>query len=225
MLWHVLMRLRQAGFERIVINVHHFAGQIIRYLQDNHNFGMGTELLVSDESQGLLDTGGGLKRAARLFDSGSPVLIHNVDILSNADLNRLYDAGGKVNETAPYLGQNSVLLVSERPSTRHLFFADDMRLMGWRNETTGEEKKPLPDIRLSSLRPLAFSGIHVIAPSLLGRMNAPGSPWPDRFGIIDFYLWAAAERAVIGQEQAGLRLLDVGKLDTLEQAEQFIKQI
>ena len=87
LLWHVLQRLRQAGFQRIVVNVHHFAQQIIDYLAANDNFGL--DLRISDESDALLDTGGGIRKALPLLDEHSPVLIHNVDIMSNADLSAL----------------------------------------------------------------------------------------------------------------------------------------
>ena len=93
------------------------------------------------------------------------------------------------------------------------------------NNNEIKEKKPFPGLELTSFKPLAFSGIHVISPSLLWKMGDGHSPWGDRFSIIDFYLWAAAERNVIGQQQATLKLLDVGKQDTLHEAEQFIKQL
>ena len=89
LLWHVVMRLKASGFERVVVNVHHFAGQIVDYLEQNHHFGL--DIRVSDESDQLLETGGGIRHALPLFDQDSPVLIHNVDILSNARLAPLYD--------------------------------------------------------------------------------------------------------------------------------------
>jgi NDP-sugar pyrophosphorylase family protein len=224
LLWHVLTKLKHAGFERVVINVHHFADQVEQYVRENYPL-FGIDIRISNERQQLLDTGGGLKNARHLFDPEWPVLIHNVDILSNADLNQLYDAALQPNTSTPHLGDNSVLLVSERTTNRHLFFANDMHLMGWKNDTTGEEKKPFPGLELTSFKPLAFSGIHIISPSLLWKMGDGHSPWGDRFSIIDFYLWAAAERNVIGQQQATLKLLDVGKQDTLHEAEQFIKQL
>ena len=115
LLWHVIMKLKAAGYERIVVNVHHFAQQIIDYLQANANFGL--DIRISDERQQLLETGGGIKKALPLFDANAPILIHNVDILSNLDLCALpMDA--------------PLLVVSERKTKRYLQFDDTMRLVG-----------------------------------------------------------------------------------------------
>ena len=89
LLKHVIMEMKSAGFERIVVNVHHFADQIIDYLRTNNNFGL--DVCVSDEREMLLDTGGGVKKAMHFFDANSPILIHNVDILSNVDLKCIYE--------------------------------------------------------------------------------------------------------------------------------------
>ena len=94
LLWHVVMKLKAAGYERIVVNVHHFAQQIVDYLRANDSFGL--DIRISDESAQLLETGGGIKKALPLFDASEPILIHNVDILSNLDLGALTaEAGGK----------------------------------------------------------------------------------------------------------------------------------
>ncbi|MCR5712427.1 MAG: nucleotidyltransferase family protein [Prevotella sp.] len=206
LLYHVVMRLKEAGFERIVVNVHHFADQIIDYLKVNENFGL--DIRISDEREQLLETGGGIKKAMPLFDPNSPILIHNVDILSNLDLRRLpMDA--------------PLLVVSQRQTKRNLLFDDDMRLQGWTNIETGELKGPVADSHLSPLKKLAFSGIHVFHPSLTPLL----CEWQDRFPIMDFYLKACATHLIKGYEATDLRLLDVGKLDTLDQAEKFITNI
>ena len=115
LLWHVIHRLRQAGFGRIVINVHHFASQIVDYVHAHDDFGL--DIRISNEQETLLDTGGGIRHAAPLFDADSPVLIHNVDILSSVDLKQLYEAAGDA---------DAALLVSERTTKRYLLFdADD----------------------------------------------------------------------------------------------------
>lgn len=223
LLWHVLMKLKAAGYERIVINVHHFAQQIIDYLQANHDFGL--DIRISDETSGLLETGGGIKKARHLFDPASPVLIHNVDILSNLDLTALPT-------TAPQL------VVSPRKTTRYLLFTPDMRLAAWKNIATGEVRTPStylippppPPATVSGgspagfhspLTPLAFSGIHVFTPDLFPLMDA----WPDRFPIVDFYLSVCADRRIMGYVPNDLRLMDVGKIDTLDEAETFIQQL
>ena len=200
LLWHVIMKLKAAGYERMVVNVHHFADQIIDYLQSNDHFGI--DIRISDERDGLLETGGGIKKALPLFDPESPILIHNVDILSNLDLNALPT-------DAP------LLVVSPRQTKRYLLFDESLRLQGWTNIETGEVKGRMAEKRL------AFSGIHVFHPSLIPLM----ADWPDRFPIMDFYLKACGDHLIRGYEARDLRLLDVGKLDTLEQAETFIKQL
>ena len=200
LLWHVVMKLRAAGFERIVVNVHHFAQQIVDYLKANDNFGL--DIRISDETGGLLETGGGIKKAQSLFDPSSPILIHNVDILSNLDLQAVYEAG------------QSVLVVSERQTKRYLQFDDDLRLIGWKNVETGQVKG-------REGRSLAFSGIHVFSPSLFPLMAS----WPDRFPIMDFYLQACADHLIRGYEATNLRLMDVGKLDTLDEANDFINTL
>ena len=193
LLWHVLMKLKQNGFERIVINVHHFAQQIVDYLQANQNFGL--DIRISDETNELLETGGG--------------------ILSNAPLNDLYER--LLQPTVP----DALLLVSQRKTKRYLLFDDSLRMQGWTNVETGEIKGLDPSLAplRSSLRKLAFSGIHVLSPRLFPLF----ADMPNRFGIIDFYLKFCQQYAFMGMEQDDLRLMDVGKLDTLEEAEGFLK--
>ena len=217
LLWHVIMKLKAAGYERLVVNVHHFAQQIVDYLAENRNFGL--DIRISDESDQLLETGGGIKKALPLFDPTEPILIHNVDILSNLDLSALPT-------DAP------LLVVSQRNTKRYLMFDDDMRLRGWTNIETGELKGPIarsaPPLGSSKNVPcsifnvqchkLAFSGVHMFHPSLAPLL----SEWPDRFPIMDFYLKACADHLIRGYEATDLRLLDVGKLDTLQEAENFL---
>ena len=209
LLEHVVLRLKDAGYERIVVNVHHFADQIIDFLKEQDNFGL--DIRISDERDALLETGGGIKKALPLFDPTEPILIHNVDILSNLDLQSLP-------ADAP------LLVVSKRQTKRYLLFDDDMRLQGWTNIETGEVKGPIalnPQPSTLNLQPsaLAFSGIHVFHPSLTPLL----ADWPDRFPIMDFYLKACGDHLIRGYEAQDLRLLDVGKLDSLDQAEAFVK--
>ena len=205
LIWHVIQKLKQSGYERIVVNVHHFAGQIVDYLKANDNFGL--DIRISDETSQLLETGGGIKKALPLFDPSEPILIHNVDILSNLDLTALpMDA--------------PLLVVSERKTKRYLMFDGDMRLQGWTNIETGELKGPISQLSNlnSQLRKLAFSGIHVFHTSLAPLLDE----WPERFPIMDFYLKACGDHLIKGYEAKDLRLLDVGKLDTLDKAEEFV---
>lgn len=198
LLWHVVQKLKSTGFEHIVINVHHFAQQIVDYLKKNDNFGL--NILISDEANGLLETGGGIKKAQMLFDADSPILIHNVDILSNLDLNNVYEQATHA----------TTLVVSWRQTQRYLQFDEQMRLVGWKNNATGEVKG-------HEATPFAFSGIHVFHPSLFPLMEK----WPERFPIMDFYLKACEQHPIQGYEATQLRLMDVGKIDTLSEANLF----
>ena len=215
LLWHVIQKLKAVGYERIVVNVHHFAEQIVDYLKANDNFGL--DIRISDETNGLLETGGGIKKALPLFDPSEPILIHNVDILSNLDLtwglSPVCEAG-EAHGDCPLCESTpeAVLVVSQRKTKRYLQFDDEMRLIGWKNIETGEVKG-------REGRPLAFSGIHIFHPSLAPLME----DWPDRFPIMDFYLKVCADHVIRGFEAPHLKLLDVGKLDTLEQAEAFLE--
>ena len=229
----VIMNLAAAGVDRIVVNVHHFAEQIIDYLKDNDNFGL--DIRISDETAGLLETGGGIKKAAPLFDPAAPILIHNVDILSNVDLREFYQIAsqsekGKV-ENEEGRGKNeesnccdavdAVLLVSWRKTKRYLLFNDDMKLVGWTNIETGEVRSPYPELNPKECRMYAFAGIHALSPRLLKMMDE----FPDRFGIIDFYLKACATHNIKGYVKDDLKLMDIGKLDTLAQAEEFLEEL
>lgn len=243
----VIMNLAAAGVDRIVVNVHHFAGQIIDYLKDNDNFGL--DIRISDETAGLLETGGGIKKAAPLFDPADPILIHNVDILSNVDLREFYQIAsqsekGKVKSEESECGSekgkveneegrgkneesnccdavDAVLLVSWRKTKRYLLFNDDMRLVGWTNIETGEVRSPYPELNPKECRMYAFAGIHALSPRLLKMMDE----FPDRFGIIDFYLKACATHNIKGYVKDDLKLMDIGKLDTLAQAEEFLEEL
>ena len=222
----VIMNLAAAGVDRIVVNVHHFAEQIIDYLKDNDNFGL--DIRISDETDGLLETGGGIKKAAPLFDSIAPILIHNVDILSNVNLSEFYQIASRSEEGRVKSEESNccdavdaVLLVSWRKTKRYLLFDDDMKLVGWTNIETGEVRSPYPDLDPKKCRMYAFAGIHALSPRLLKMMDE----FPDRFGIIDFYLKACATHNIKGYVKDDLKLMDIGKLDTLAQAEEFLKEL
>lgn len=209
LLWHVVTKLKASGFQRLVVNVHHFASQIVDYLHANDNFGI--DIRISDESAALLETGGGIRKALPLFDVSSPVLIHNVDILSNVDVADFYDY-------ACDSAVDAMLLVSQRKTKRYLLFDDEMILDGWTNVETGEVKSPYPGLNPDDEKRLAFSGIHVLSPSIFPLLEA----MPERFGVMDFYLKYCHQRAFLGYEKKDLRLLDVGKLDSLDAAERFL---
>lgn len=204
----LLEKLARHGCTEAVINVHHFADMIEEWCASNDT---DISIRFSDERAELLETGGGIRHAMPLL-SGERFLIHNVDILSNADLARFYAEGE---------GKAATLLVSERKTQRYLLFDESMRLVGWINEATGQVKSPYPDLQPDKCRRFAFSGIHQIDPVLFPRFEG----WPAKFSIIDFYLSICRDVPVYGHLQEGFRLMDVGKLDTLTQAELFLKEI
>ncbi|MBR1755651.1 MAG: nucleotidyltransferase family protein [Bacteroidaceae bacterium] len=212
LLEHIILKLKAAGFERIVVNVHHFGQQIIDYLAAHDHFGL--DIRISDERAELLETGGGLKHARALFDPSSPILIHNVDILSDLDLAALYGAAGALGSAA--------LAISRRESAsgRYLLFDADRHLIGWTSECTGEVRSPYDDALARTALRAPFAGIHAFHPSLFPLMDA----WPERFYIIDFYLSICRDH-VIGGHLDHFRLIDVGKLDSLAEAETFLRQI
>ena len=212
LLKRVIFQLKDAGFTRIVVNVHHFSNQIIDYLRDNDNFGM--DIRISDESDKLLETGGGIKKAWPLFDQKEPVLIHNVDILSNVDLKKFY----QMEAETPLAAR---LLVSARKTKRYLLFDDTMRLVGWTNIETGEVKSPYKDLDPKQYKMCAFSGIHMVAPSLFPLMEEE----PDKFPIMDFYLRHCDKVRIEGYVKNDLKLMDVGKQETLKEAEQFLQNL
>ena len=211
LLERVIKRLADGNFDHLVVNVHHFSGQIIDFLRDHDNFGL--DIQVSDETDALLDTGGGIRKAQQLFDLRYPILIHNVDILTNIDLSAFVACGADA---------DALLLVSNRSTTRYLLFDDDMRLVGWTNISTGEVRSPYSHLDVESCHRLAFSGIHLFSPRLLPVLDIMQT---DDFSIIDFYLRICREHNIRGYNAHNLQLLDVGKQDTLAQAEDFIRQM
>ena len=208
-----IRKLQAQGYDRFVVNIHHFAQQIVDYVAQQDYAPL---VHFSDETEALLETGGGLKKAAPLFVDDEPVLIHNVDILDNVD----YNWFSHQHQT----DEDAVLLVSRRKTKRYLLFDNAMRLMGWKNIETGEIKSPYEYIRRTGLsqhgEPLnmfAFSGIHSFSPRLFPLMDR----FPDRFSIIDFYLSVCHRSHIVGLPKDDLEVLDVGKLDSLHDAEKF----
>jgi len=216
LLERLVQKLRKQGYDHFVINIHHFAPQIVEYVKQQDYAPL---VRFSDESNQLLETGGGLKKAQSLFSDELPILIHNVDILDNVD----YDWFTRQHE----VDEDAVLLVSKRTTKRYLLFDNAMRLMGWKNTETGEVKSPYEYVRRTGLSQhgeelnmFAFSGIHSFSPRLFPLMDR----FPDKFSIIDFYLSVCHRAKIVGLVKDDLKLLDVGKLDSLEQAEKFVKE-
>jgi NDP-sugar pyrophosphorylase family protein len=207
-----LSRLGAFGIREVIINVHHFPDMILEYLKTNDNFGMRID--VSREEV-LLDTGGGLKKAAYFFleDSNGlegPFILHNVDVMSTIDLQRMVQFHTENQALA-------TLAVQDRKTSRYLLFDDQLQLCGRRS---GHDQKDEFVRSSQQVRPLAFSGIHVISPRLFAMMTEEGV-----FSIIPSYLRLAAHgEKIVGFRADEYYWRDLGKPDGLMQAAQDMKQ-
>ncbi len=214
MLSRVIGRLAESGFTDAVINVHHFGDQIVGYINENR---VPLRISFSDETDALLDTGGGLLKAAPLLfrDGADSVLVHNVDILSNADLAGLM----KTHEDE---GNDITLLVSQRESSRCLYFSEDGRLEGWENLKTSE-RKPEGYVPSESSSRYAFSGIYVVGRRAIELMHGKG--YSGAFPIMDFMLAELKNLKIRCAVAADLELIDIGKPETLAKADSIICQL
>lgn len=215
LLHHLIDRLKSSvdddGQLSVVCNIHHFGQQIIDYAAANDNFGI--DIQFSDERELLLETGGGMKRALPLFRNSDPVLVHNVDILSNIDLRQFYESHSASTDAV------ATMLVSQRDTKRYLLFSPAThRLVGWTNIATNEVRSPYPGLNPDDCLRYAFSGIQIVSPQILPLMN----DWHGKFSIIDFYLCICDKVPIYCDFRSDLRLLDVGKIDVLAQAEEFV---
>lgn len=190
------------GFNKIIINVHHFAEQVINFIEQN-NFG--ADISISDERDKLLDTGGGLKKASQFFKDGKPFLLYNVDIISDLNLQTLYQANIKSNSIA-------TLTVRKRESSRYLLFNSENILCGWKNTKSGEL---ISSCSIDLLNEFAFSGIQIINPEIFSLM-----PDNDVFSMIDLYLDIMRDNKVIAHIDNDSFWLDVGKVESLKIAEE-----
>jgi len=211
LLEHVICKLIANGFDRIIVNVHHFAGQIIDFIEKNNAFG--ADIVISDERDALLDTGGGIKKAGWFLNEDEPFLVHNVDILSNLDLTALY------HYHCAHGGLAS-LVVNDRETSRYLLVDNDLRLAGWENRMTGEIKSPYAPFDARQCKALAFSGIHLLSPAVFQKMES----WSGKFSIIDFYLSIATGEDIYAYIPPMFQMIDVGTVDSLQKAEMFLSQ-
>ena len=205
----VLDKLVSAGYDDIVVNVHHFASMITDYLSSCSYSGV--RIRVSDETDLLRETGGGIRHARSLLENSGHFLIHNVDIISNLDLSSI---GKCIPE-----GALAALVVSERETSRYLLFDDGMRLAGWTNISTGEVKSPYGRIDPDKYHKYAFSGIHSMSSDVFKVFDDEG--FGERFPIMDFYLKVADRYPIYAIKPQNLRLIDVGKLNSLDKAEEL----
>jgi NDP-sugar pyrophosphorylase family protein len=200
-----ILYLQSFGIKEVMVNVHHFPEQIIETIHKHK--GWGSEISISDETGQVLETGGGLKKAAGYFDYGSFVLM-NADILTDLDLEAMIFYH---EEKKPLV----TLAVTNRKSSRHFLFDQDKRLCGWRNTKTGEEKI---SVSVSPLYEKAFSGIHLISPGIFPLMYQQG-----KFSIVDVYLGLAADYPILGFDHSGSKLVDVGRVESVEVAEKLFQ--
>lgn len=205
----VIRRLKHFGVTDIIVNVHHFGVQIISFLEKNNYFDI--NIVVSDERDQLLNTGGGLKKAEWFFEDGAPFLLCNTDILSNLDLGKFYEA---------HVASDALvtLAVRRRETSRYLIFSEDKKMQGWVNVKTGQMilRRPHP----GNCQLMAFSGLHIIDPKIFKMM-----PEDDSFSIIDVYLDLAANNNLMAYEEDASVWLDVGKPENLKKAASLLNTI
>lgn len=202
LLQHNIEYLQRYGIYDVVVNVHHFADQVIEAV--NYNQGWGSRVTISDERDALLETGGGLLKARPLLESDVPFLTLNVDILTDLNLHRLLD----------YHRQHRPLIsfgVTNRSSSRNFLFDSAYRLCGWRNSSTGQERI---SIAKAGLVPRAYSCVVVMEPQVFGLIRQSG-----KFSLTDTYLDLAPEHVILGYDHSGDKLVDVGKPESVAVAE------
>jgi NDP-sugar pyrophosphorylase family protein len=211
MLEITIRRLRTFGISEVIVNVHHFADMVAEYLKKNNNFGMRIEI---SREETLLDTGGGLKQAAWFFlenstHSNEPIVVHNVDVVSTIDLNRMLQAHREKRALA-------TLAVQERKSSRYLLFDGHRQLCGRRTDDNAAELAGNPH----EMQALAFSGVHVISSSLLSRITEDGA-----FSIINSYLRLAREgEKILAFRADDYYWRDLGRPESVAQAAKDVQQ-
>jgi NDP-sugar pyrophosphorylase family protein len=196
--------LQAYGITDVVVNIHHFPQQIIDVIKENQ--GWGSNVIISDESNEVLETGGGLMKARYLLENDKPFISLNVDILTNLDLNKLM-AFHQLHKPLVTFG------VTSRKSSRVLLFDNDNRLCGWKNVQTGQEKI---SINKPNLIEKAYSCVVIYEPQIFSLIKQKG-----KFSIMDSYLDLAAEHVILGYDHSGDNLVDVGKPESVGVAEKL----
>ncbi len=197
--------LQQYGIKDIIVNVHHLADQVDAAIVEND--GWGSNILVSDEREELLDTGGGLLKAKELFNPGEKFITCNVDILTNLDIRKLL----------AFHEQHHPLIsfaVTDRKTSRYLLFDDNNRLCGWRNTKTREETIAIPK---ENLIEKAYSCVVIFEYEIFKIMEEKN--FTGKFSLIDVYLKLAADHLIMGYDHTGDQLVDVGRPESVPIAE------
>jgi len=205
----LIRNLLKNNISEIIVNVHHFSDQVIGFLDANNNFG--ADISISNESDLLLDTGGGLKKASWFFGGNEPFLVQNVDVISDVNYFEML-------ERHKSYGALATLAVCRRETSRYLLFKPDFLLCGWENTKT--EEIILVEPEHNNPEKFAFSGIHIIDPSIFGYLYQDG-----KFSIIDTYLKLAARFKICGFEHNPENWVDMGKPDELHKAELLLKKL
>lgn len=193
--------LQSFGIKDIIVNVHHFANQIEKAIEKNN--GWGSNIIISDERNEVLETGGGLLKAKELFPPGEKFITCNVDILTNLDISKLVTFHQETKALISFA-------VTNRKTSRYLLFDENNRLCGWRNIKTGEEKI---SIRKTNLIEKAYSCVVVFEYDIFRLMEE--NNFSGKFSLIDVYLTLAADHRIMGYDHSGDLLVDVGKPESV----------
>ncbi len=199
--------LAKFGITDIIINVHHFANEIIEFLDGKKNFG--SKITISDESGEVLETGGGLKKAAWFFEANdAPFVVMNVDVLTDIHLRGMIEQHKKIKPLA-------TLAVTNRHTSRYFLFDEMDLLCGWKNIKTGEQKISREASRYTQK---AFSGIHLISPKIFSLMYMDG-----KFSMVDLYLELAKTHSIVAFDHNNSKFIDVGKPESIAKAESLFR--
>lgn len=190
------------GIREVIINIHHFGSQITDLLEKNNGFG--SRISISDETGEILETGGGLKKAAWFFEKdAAPFVVMNVDVLTDLDLGNMIAFHNRYQPLA-------TLAVSGRHTSRYFLFDEYDHLGGWENDKTGERKISR---EMKSYTKKAFSGIHVISPELFPAITMEG-----KFSMVDVYLELAKTKIIMAFDHNNSKFIDVGKPESIIKA-------
>ncbi|MCK9281896.1 MAG: sugar phosphate nucleotidyltransferase [Melioribacteraceae bacterium] len=201
----IIQHLINNDVSEIIINVHHFAEQIISFLKAKNNFGIRIE--ISHEVNRPLDTGGGLKKVASFFDDEKPFIVQNVDIITDINFNDMLEYHNSKSAIA-------TLAILERSSSRYLLFNEELYLCGWENIKTGEKIIPIE----GNLKQYAFSGIQILSPDIFNYL-----PCSDVFSLITTYLEVIKIKKIIGYNHSQNYWFDIGDINKLNEAENYLK--
>lgn len=206
LIYHAIQKVKRAGLSEIIVNVHHFADKVIDYLNSED---WGIPIVISDEREKLLETGGGILFAKKYLQDGEAFLAYNVDIITSLDLRDLIAYHQKEKALV-------TLAVRKRETQRYFMFNENRRLVGWKNFKTGEEKKALTS-EFQDAEPWAFSGVHILSTEIFNHMVEVG-----KFSVVPMYLRLAKDYKLVGYQDNSDFWLDLGKPGQLELAEKYL---